>query len=325
MVGMDDYREIAVIHNKYGPLGSSLRDFCPGFPHEKLRPPGRETDFKLPPIGSRLLRSGRPEGLMVTASVGGTAMQAGELSQRKGQTVSFVIPVFNEEGALGPLHAALAKVVDGLGADTEVIFIDDGSSDQSPKILDALAAVNSHVTVVHLRRNYGKAAALDAGFRHARSDVVITLDADLQDDPSEVPRFLDKLEDGYDMVSGWKRIRHDPIDKTLPSAIFNWFVRGVSGLKIHDFNSGFKAYRADCLKDLRIYGELHRYIPALLHWDGFRVCEIEITHHPRTTGQSKFGVGQFLTGAFNLVPWFLLLSSAAGHCISLAMWPSCSA
>jgi glycosyltransferase involved in cell wall biosynthesis len=229
-------------------------------------------------------------------------MQAGEgLGQQRSRTVSFVIPVFNEEGSLGPLHAALAKVVDGLGADMKIIFVDDGSSDQSPKILDALAAADSHVTVVHLRRNYGKAAALDAGFRHARSDVVITLDADLQDDPSEVPRFLDKLDEGYDMVSGWKRIRHDPIDKTFPSAIFNWFVRRVSGLEIHDFNSGFKAYRADCLKDLQIYGELHRYIPALLHWDGFRVCEIEITHHPRTTGQSKFGVGRLFTGAFDLL------------------------
>jgi glycosyltransferase involved in cell wall biosynthesis len=215
--------------------------------------------------------------------------------------VSFVIPVFNEEGSLAPFHAALTKVVDSLGAETEIIFVDDGSSDQSPEILDALAAADSRVTILHLRRNYGKTAALDAGFRYARSDVVITLDADLQDDPSEVPRFIAKLDEGYDMVSGWKRIRQDPIDKTFPSAIFNWFVRRVSGLQIHDFNSGFKAYRADCLKDLQIYGELHRYIPALLHWDGFRICEIETTHHPRTTGKSKFGVGRFLTGAFDLL------------------------
>ena len=223
------------------------------------------------------------------------------LGQRRSLTINFVIPVFDEEGSLRPLHAALARVADGLGSGTKIIFVDDGSSDQSPKILDALAAADSRVTVLHLRRNYGKAAALDAGFRHARSDIVITLDADLQDDPTEVPRFLAKLDEGYDMVSGWKRIRHDPIDKTFPSAIFNWFVRRVSGLEIHDFNSGFKAYTVGCLKDLQIYGELHRYIPALLHWDGFRVCEIEITHHPRTTGRSKFGAGRLFTGAFDLL------------------------
>jgi glycosyltransferase involved in cell wall biosynthesis len=223
------------------------------------------------------------------------------LGQRRGRSVSFVIPVFNEEGSIGPLHAALVKVIEGLAPDTTMMFVDDGSTDQSPRILDTIAASDSRVRVLHLRRNYGKAAALDAGFRHARSDVVITLDADMQDDPSEVPRFLAKLDEGFDMVSGWKRLRHDPIEKTLPSAIFNWFVRRISGLEIHDFNSGFKAYSADCLKDRQIYGELHRYIPALLHWDGFRVCEIEIAHHPRTSGQSKFGVRRYFTGAFDLL------------------------
>jgi glycosyltransferase involved in cell wall biosynthesis len=217
------------------------------------------------------------------------------------RTLSFVIPVCNEEGSLERLHLAIVETVERLGFETSIIFIDDGSSDQSPQILDALALADPRVSVLHFRRNYGKSAALDAGFRHATGSVVITVDADMQENPGETPRLLAKLDEGFDVVSGWKRARQDPIDKTLPSRFFNWLVRHVSGLNIHDFNCGFKAYRSESLKDLQLYGELHRYIPALLHWRGFKVTEIGVTHLPRNSGRSKFGISRLFTGAFDLL------------------------
>jgi glycosyltransferase involved in cell wall biosynthesis len=218
-----------------------------------------------------------------------------------GRTLSFVIPVYNEEGTLERLYSSIVDTAERLDLETGIIFVDDGSSDQSPRVLDALALADSRVSVLHFRRNYGKSAALDAGFRHATGSVVITIDADMQEDPRETPRFLAKLDEGFDVVSGWKCVRQDPIDKTLPSRFFNWLVGYVSGLHIHDFNCGFKAYRGESLKDLRVYGELHRYIPALLHWRGFKVTEIDIAHFPRTSGRSKFGFSRYFTGAFDLL------------------------
>jgi glycosyltransferase involved in cell wall biosynthesis len=217
------------------------------------------------------------------------------------QTVSFVIPVFDEVECIGEFHRQLAAAVSALGRDAEVLYVDDGSTDGTSGALDQIVASCPWAEVAHMRRNYGKSAALDLGFRMARGAVVFTLDADLQDDPAEIPRFLLALSEGNDVVSGWKKLRHDPIGKTLPSLVFNWFTRAVSGLQIHDFNSGFKAYRREALTDLRLYGELHRYIPVLLHWEGFRVCEIEVAHRPRFAGKSKFGARRLLNGAFDLL------------------------
>lgn len=216
-------------------------------------------------------------------------------------SVSFVIPVFNENACLPELYRQLTAVTAQHCPDAEIIFIDDGSTDGSADTMDRIAAADKRVVVAHLRRNYGKSAALDLGFRMAAGGTVITLDADLQDDPAEIPRFLASMADGLDMVSGWKRNRQDPMDKTLPSAVFNWFLRKVSGLALHDFNCGFKAYRHEALADLQLYGELHRYIPVLLHWEGFRIGEIEVAHRPRLAGKSKFGARRLLTGAFDLM------------------------
>ena len=220
--------------------------------------------------------------------------------------LTVVIPVFNEAGALETLHERLCGVLDKSGEDCEIIFVDDGSDDGGPGVLDRISARDERVTVLTFRRNYGKSAALDAGFRHASGDTIITIDADLQDDPSEIPRLLAKLDEGFDAVSGWKKLRNDPIDKTLPSGIFNWFVRRVSGLDIHDFNCGFKAYRRESVEGLRLYGELHRFIPAILHWNGFTMAEIDVTHHPRTTGKSKYGVSRVFSGAFDLMTVLLI-------------------
>lgn len=215
--------------------------------------------------------------------------------------LSLVIPVFNEAGSIGELYLEIARVLDRLDETVEIIFVDDGSTDDSGTILDALADEDPRVTVTHFRRNYGKSAALDCAFRAACGEVVITMDADRQDDPTEIPNFLAALAEGYDVISGWKRKRQDPLSKTMPSAVFNWCVRSVSGLQLHDFNCGFKAYRREALDELRLYGELHRYIPALLHWDGFRIGEIAVAHRQRSAGKSKFGAKRLLTGAFDFL------------------------
>ncbi|MBU0551400.1 glycosyltransferase family 2 protein [Myxococcota bacterium] len=215
--------------------------------------------------------------------------------------ISVVIPLFNEEESLRPLHARLTEVLAARGAPYEILFINDGSGDKSGEIIDALAEEDACVGVIHFRRNFGKAAGLDAGFRAARGRFVFTMDADLQDDPKEIPRFLDKLDEGFDVVSGWKQKRHDPLDKTLPSKVFNFVVSRVSGLTLNDFNCGFKAYRAEALSQLNLYGELHRYVPVLLHWQGFRVGEMVVEHHPRKFGVSKYGVERMAKGFFDLL------------------------
>lgn len=198
------------------------------------------------------------------------------------------------------LHSRLTDVLRETGESYEIIFINDGSSDKSPDIINALQEGDEHVGVIHMRRNFGKAAALDAGFRRARGDVVITIDADLQDDPGQIPILLAKLDEGYDVVSGWKQVRHDPLGKRLPSRLFNWAIRRMSGLELHDFNCGFKAYRRESLRELELYGELHRYIPALLHWQGFRIAEVAVEHHARLHGQSKYGATRLIKGLFDL-------------------------
>ena len=177
--------------------------------------------------------------------------------------ISFVIPLLNEEGSLEALHGAVTQSVEPLPFEYEIIFVDDGSTDRSPDILqDLYRRDREHVCVLQLRRNFGKTAALTAGFARARGEFVVTLDADLQDDPGELPKLLDKLEEGYDLVSGWKSQRKDPIGKTLPSRLFNRVTSLMTGIRIHDFNCGFKAYVREAVQDIDLYGELHRYIPV---------------------------------------------------------------
>ena len=216
--------------------------------------------------------------------------------------LSVVVPVFNEEESLKPLFAQIESSVCERGLRYEVVFVDDGSTDDSAEILDTLQGDRPDVVrVVHFRRNFGKAAALSMGFERAEGAVVITMDADLQDDPSEIPSLLAKLEEGYDLVSGWKRDRKDPLSKTVPSKFFNAVTSWVSGIKLHDFNCGLKAYRQSVVRDLDLYGELHRYIPVLAHGMGYRVGELPVRHRPRQFGKTKYGAKRFLSGLLDLM------------------------
>jgi glycosyltransferase involved in cell wall biosynthesis len=221
--------------------------------------------------------------------------------------VSVVVPLLDEEGTLEELHEKLTAVLVRQGWPYEILFVDDGSRDGSPRILKALAERDPAVGYLRFRRNFGKSAALDAAFRRVRGDIVITMDADLQDDPEEVPRLVAELEEReLDLVSGWKRKRHDPLGKTLPSKLFNFTVRKLTGLQLNDFNCGLKAYRAEALDGLDLYGELHRYIPVLVAWRGFSVGELAVQHHPRKWGRSKYGIERMAKGFFDLLTVILL-------------------
>ena len=220
--------------------------------------------------------------------------------------ISIVVPVHDEERSLEPLYEELRAVLDPLGRSWEAIFVDDGSTDSSFAALTRVHDAADNVKVVRLRRNFGKAAALAAGFRHASGDVVVTIDADLQDDPLEIPRLLAKLDEGFDLVSGWKAQRRDPLSRRIPSRIFNAVVGRVSGLRLHDLNCGLKAYRADVVRNLRIYGELHRFLPVLAHDRGYRVAELPVNHRPREHGRSRYGVERYLRGFLDfLTVWFM--------------------
>ena len=214
--------------------------------------------------------------------------------------VSVVIPCYNEEGTLRELYTKIRAQFTALNVLGEIIFIDDGSSDASRDIIRELAAADSNCRLIAFRRNCGKAAALQLGFRAARGSYVLTMDADLQDDPQEIPRFLEALEHA-DVVSGWKAHRHDPIGKTLPSRIFNATVRNVTGVQLHDMNCGFKGYRHQVVKEVTLYGEMHRYIPALAAARGFRITELIVTHHARRSGVSKYGWERFTRGFLDLL------------------------
>ncbi len=215
--------------------------------------------------------------------------------------ISVLIPVYNEAGSLAELYSRLTGVLEQTGRTFEMLFVDDGSSDGSAQELDRLSQLDNRVRVLRFRRNFGKSAALDAGFSKVRGELVFTMDADLQDDPDEIPAFIARLEEGYDLVSGWKYKRHDPLSKTLPSKLFNRVTSWVSGLPLHDFNCGFKLYRAEVARSLRVYGELHRYLPAMAHFQGFRVTEIKVRHHPRRHGISKFGGSRLIKGYLDLI------------------------
>lgn len=210
--------------------------------------------------------------------------------------LSMVIPVYNEVESIRKLYQSLSPVLDAQGCTYEIVFIDDGSTDGTYKELVTLHQADARVRVIQFRRNFGKTAALVAGFDFCRGEVIITMDADLQDDPLEIPNFLNKLAEGYDLVSGWKKDRHDPISKTLPSKLFNKVVSSSTGIHIHDFNNGFKAYRREVTEELKLYADLHRFIPVMAAWRGFRVAEIAVQHHARLYGKSKFGAGRFARG-----------------------------
>jgi dolichol-phosphate mannosyltransferase len=220
--------------------------------------------------------------------------------------LSIVIPVFNEDESLEKLHGELSAVAGDEGYDLEIIFIDDGSRDQSWSEVRRLVASDPRVRGVRFRRNFGKAAALSAGFEAARGDWVLTLDADLQDDPQEIPRFLAETEKGFDVVSGWKQVRHDPWHKVGPSRIFNWLVGALTGVRLHDHNCGFKCYRREVFKEVRLYGEMHRFVPVLAAARGWRVGEISVHHRSRQFGQSKYGFRRFIKGFLDLLTVYFL-------------------
>ena len=215
--------------------------------------------------------------------------------------ISVVIPVHDEERSVGPLLDELAATLDHLGEEWEVLFVDDGSTDGTFAALGRLHDERTNVRIVRLRRNFGKAAALQAGFREAAGDVIVTIDGDGQDDPAEIPRLLAKLDEGFDLVSGWKAKRRDPLSRRLPSKLFNAVTSRMSGLRLHDMNCGFKAYRAEVVRGLRIYGELHRYIPVLAHYRGFRVAELPVNHRPREHGRSRYGMERYVRGFLDLL------------------------
>jgi glycosyltransferase involved in cell wall biosynthesis len=220
--------------------------------------------------------------------------------------ISIVIPVFDEEGSLRELHSKLTRVLGGMNRSYELVFVDDGSRDTSIEILSEIFDADPFSRVLSFRTNYGKSAALSVGFDEARGDIIVTIDADLQDDPEEIPRLVEKIDEGYDLVSGWKQSRRDPITKTIPSKVFNTVTKWVTGLKIHDMNCGLKAYRSYVTGHLKVYGQLHRFLPVFAHKAGFRVGEIAVKHHPRVHGKTKYGAGRFLHGFLDLLTVVLL-------------------
>ncbi|MFP3939173.1 MAG: glycosyltransferase family 2 protein [Thermoanaerobaculia bacterium] len=216
--------------------------------------------------------------------------------------VSVLVPVLNEEDTVDELARQVAGVLEGLGRSFEIVFVDDGSSDGTAHRVREIHEGDLRVKLVRLRRNFGKAAALSAGLDHSRGALVLTMDGDLQDDPREIPRFLEALEDGgLDLVSGWKRQRRDRTTKRLSSRVFNWATRHLARVDLHDFNCGFKAYRREVLEQVAIYGELHRYIPVLASRRGFSVGEIEVHHMPRRHGASKYGWDRYYKGLLDLL------------------------
>lgn len=247
--------------------------------------------------------------------------------------VSVVIPLYNEEENIAILHQRLKETLDRIGCDYEIIYVDDGSADRTLAGLEKIQAEDKKVVILSLRRNFGQTAAFAAGFDFARGDIVITMDGDLQNDPSDIPKFLDLIKD-HDLVSGWRKKRKDAfITRRLPSMLANWIISKVTGVKLHDYGCSLKAYRREVIKNLKLYGEMHRFIPAVASWYGVRVVEVETTHYPRLRGKSKYGLSRTMKVILDLITVkFLqsfstkplqffgpigLFSSAAGFLISL--------
>lgn len=222
-------------------------------------------------------------------------------SQGYALDLSIVVPAYNEAESLPLLHERIRAAVEPLGLRWEVIYVDDGSTDGTRDVLRRLHQADTRVVVAEQRRNSGKSLALNTGFALAQGAIVVTMDADLQDDPDEIPNLLARLDEGYDVVSGWKKHRQDPLSKRVPSWIANHVTAWTTGLRLHDMNCGLKAYRAECVRELHLYGDLHRYIPILAHYNGFRVTEIPVRHHKRRFGRSKYGPGRLLRGGLDLL------------------------
>lgn len=214
---------------------------------------------------------------------------------------SVIVPLFNEEESLVELYEQLSKAVCSLEKPIEFLFVDDGSTDGSMQVLTELHKKDPQVRVVQFRRNYGKSAALGLGFKEARGELIVTLDADLQDAPHEIPNLVKKLEEGFDLVSGWKKIRNDPFIKKNTSKLFNFVTRKMTGLRIHDMNCGLKVYRREVTDTVNVYGQLHRFLPVLAQWQGFKVGEVVVKHNPRKYGKTKFGASRFIAGFLDLV------------------------
>jgi dolichol-phosphate mannosyltransferase len=216
--------------------------------------------------------------------------------------ISIIVPLYNEEGSLETLYEMLNEATAAMDEKVELVFVDDGSSDGSAAILDRLARKDDRIVVVRLRRNFGQTAALMAGFDHAEGDVIVCLDADLQNDPADIPHLVSKLDEGFDVVSGWRRYRRDPfLTRILPSRIANGLISLISGVRIHDYGCTLKAYRASVLRNVRLYGEMHRFIPIYARWQGARIAELEVQHHPRRHGKSKYGIGRVFKVIMDLV------------------------
>ena len=219
--------------------------------------------------------------------------------------VSVVIPLLNEAESLPELHDWLVNVLNSNKLSYEIIFVDDGSTDDSWKVIEEIKAKDNNVKALKFRRNYGKSAGLHVGFDLAEGDVVFTMDADLQDSPDEIPEMYKMItEQGYDLVSGWKKKRYDPITKTIPTKLYNWVTRKMSGIYLHDFNCGLKAYKKDVVKTVEVYGEMHRYIPVIAKWNGFKkIGEKVVQHRARKYGESKFGLSRFINGQKIVPTW----------------------
>lgn len=215
--------------------------------------------------------------------------------------ISIVIPLYNEEESIIPLSHDIRKAMSRLNTDYEVIMVDDGSTDSSLQKLKEITKTDKRFRYFSFRKNYGKSAALQIGFKIVTGDAVVTMDADLQDDPHEIHNLLKKLEEGFDLCSGWKKKRQDPFIKKISSKFFNFVTKVISGIKIHDFNCGLKAYRKEVVENVRVYGELHRYIPVLAKWQGYSITEVPVMHHPRRYGKTKFGISRFFKGFIDLV------------------------
>ena len=216
-------------------------------------------------------------------------------------TLSVVIPLYNEEENIQLLHERLRKALDPLNQEYEILFVDDGSTDRSLSLLEKIQADDKRVIVLSLRRNFGQTAAFAAGFDFARGDVVVTMDGDLQNDPTDIPKLLEMIKDN-DLVSGWRKQRKDPFfTRRLPSIIANWLISKVTGVKLHDYGCSLKAYRREVIKNLKLYGEMHRFIPAVASWYGVRVAEVETVHHPRLHGKSKYGISRTIKVVLDLI------------------------
>lgn len=229
-----------------------------------------------------------------------------KLSKGEKRKISVLIPLFNEEESLPILYRELREILGVLGIDYEIIFVDDGSTDKSFFVLERIYQKDNKVKVIQLRKNFGKSAALAAGLAIVEGELIITLDADLQDNPEEIPHFIEKMREGYDLICGWRVDRFDPFFKRWSSHVFNFTTSFFTNIRLHDFNCGFKAFRSEVAKEIKIYGELHRYIPVFAFWRGFKVGELKVRHRPRRFGKSKFGAERFLRGFWDFLTVFFL-------------------